>query len=164
MKRSLLPLLGCLLLALAAYAHAYHSSITEMRYDAGQRRIQMSIKVFTDDFEKALSKGQPKPVSLSQGGLPATLLAEDYVRRSISVKTAAGAPLPLQFVGMQQEGDTHWLYCKVLLPRTMAGIKLRNMLLLDVFGDQTNIVNLEAGGKKQSALFKSGSDEELLTW
>ena len=164
MKRSLLLLVTCLLLALAAYAHAYHSSITELRYDAGQRRIQVSIKVFTDDFEKALSKGQPRPVSLSRGGLPAALLAEDYVRRTISVKTPAGVPLPLQFIGMQQEGDTHWLYCKVPLPRTLAGIKLRQAMLLDVFGDQTNIVNLEAGGKKQSALFKAGSEEELLTW
>ena len=36
--------------------------------------------------------------------------------------------------------------------------------LLEQFPDQMNIVNLEAGGKKQSALFREGAEEQQLTW
>ena len=35
-------------------------------------------------------------------------------------------------------------------------------MMLDVFADQMNIVNIEANGQKQSALFRAGHEQELL--
>ncbi len=151
-------------LLLFAPRHAYHASITEMRYNGPQKQLELSIKVFTDDFERALSRGQKAPVRLSTPGpLPSVRTAE-YLRRQLVIKTATGGPLPFQFLGMQAEKDAYWLYCKVALPRTMAGLQIRNAVLLDVFPDQSNILNLEAGGKKQSVLFRAGHEQELVTW
>ena len=52
----LFPLAGA-----APALHAYHSTITELRYNAAKKQLEVSVKVFTDDFEKALSQGQPTP-------------------------------------------------------------------------------------------------------
>ena len=151
-------------LLLFAPSHAYHASITEMRYNGPQKQLEISIKVFTDDFEKALSRGQKAPVRLSTPGpLPSVRTAE-YLRRQLVIKTATGGALPFQFLGMQAEKDAYWLYCKVALPRTMAGLQIRNAVLLDVFPDQSNILNFEAGSKKQSVLFRAGHEQELVTW
>ena len=160
----LLSLVGLLAGFRLAPSHAYHATITELRYNGAQKQLEFSIKVFTDDFEKALSKGQPKAISLSDPGPRPLILASEYVRRHLTVKTAPGRPLPLQVLGMQQEKDAYWLYCKSALPSTLAGIQLRQTMLLDVFPDQQNIVNLEADGKTQSALFRAGHEEELFTW
>ncbi|SFQ74050.1 hypothetical protein SAMN04515668_4084 [Hymenobacter arizonensis] len=155
----LLPLAGA-----APALHAYHSSLTELRYNAAKKQLELSVKVFTDDFEKALSEGQPTPVSLSAAGPRPLALASAYLQRTLKFSTAAGAPLPLQLLGMQAENDGYWLYCKVPLPGPVPSVQLRQGLLLDVFSDQMNIVNIEAGDKKQSVLFRVGHEQELLTW
>ena len=155
----LLPVMGA-----GLALHAYHSTLTELRYNTAKKQLELSVKVFTDDFEKALSEGQPAHVNLSDPGPRPLALASAYVQRTLKFSTPAGAPLPLQVLGMQAEKDGYWLYCKVPLPGPMPSVQLRQAMLLDVFGDQMNIVNFEAGDKKQSALFRAGHEQELLTW
>ena len=154
----LLPLTG------ARPLHAYHSTITELRYNAAKKQLEVAVKVFTDDFEKALSRGQAKPVSLTEPGPRPLVLADAYLKRTLRLSTAAGAPLPLQLLGMQAENDGYWLYCKVALPGPLSAVQLNHVVLLEVFADQMNIVNFEAGAKKQSALFRVGHEHELLKW
>ena len=144
--------------------HAYHSTITELRYNAAKKQLELSVKVFTDDFEKALSQGQPTHVNLTEAGPRPLVLASAYLGRTLQVSTTAGAPLQLQVLGMQAENDGYWFYCKVPLPGPVSGVKLRQAALLDAFSDQMNIVNIEANGQKQSALFRAGHEQEVLSW
>ena len=144
--------------------HAYHSTITELRYNAAKKQLELSVKVFTDDFEKALSQGQPTHVNLTEAGPRPLVLASAYLRRTLQVSTTAGVPLQLQVLGMQAENDGYWFYCKVPLPSPVSGVKLRQAALLDAFSDQMNIVNIEANGQKQSALFRAGHEQEVLSW
>ena len=144
--------------------HAYHSTITELRYNAAKKQLELSVKVFTDDFEKALSQGQPTHVNLTEAGPRPLVLASAYLGRTLQVSTTAGAPLQLQVLGMQAENDGYWFYCKVPLPGPVSGVKLRQAALLDAFSDQMNIVNIEANGQKKSALFRAGHEQEVLSW
>ena len=155
----LFPLAGA-----APALHAYHSTITELRYNAAKKQLELSVKVFTDDFEKALSQGQPTHVNLTEAGPRPLVLASAYLGRTLQVSTTAGAPLQLQVLGMQAENDGYWFYCKVPLPGPVSGVKLRQAALLDAFSDQMNIVNIEANGQKQSALFRAGHEQEVLSW
>ncbi|MBF9219962.1 DUF6702 family protein [Hymenobacter ruricola] len=167
MRYLLAALAAVLLLPLAGAApawHAYHSTITELRHNAAKQQLELSVKVFTDDFEKAISQGQPKPVNLTDAGPRPLALAAAYLQRTLQVRTVAGAALPLQVLGMQPENDGYWLFCKVPLPGPVSGVQLRQAMMLEAFGDEMNIVNLEANGKKQSALFRAGHEQEVLTW
>lgn len=142
--------------------HAYHASILELRLNPETQQVEMSLKVFTDDLEKALSQGQPAPVSLRDQGR-ALPLADRYLRQHLALSLPNGQVLTVQFLGMQAEKDAYWLYAKAPLPRPTAALRLRYTLLLDVFADQMNIVNAEAGAKKTSALLRNGHEEELLS-
>ncbi len=144
--------------------HAYHSTLTELRYNPAKKQLELAVKVFADDFEKAISQGQPKAVSLAEPGPRPLALASAYFQRTLQISTVAGARLPLQVLGIQAESDGYWFYCKVPLPGPVAGIRLRQAVLLDAFADEMNIVNIEANGKKQSALFRAGNEEEVVQW
>jgi hypothetical protein len=144
--------------------HAYHATITELRYNPAKKQLELSVKVFTDDFEKAISQGQPAHVNLTDAGPRPLALSTAYIQRTLQVSTPAGAPLPLQVLGMQAEKDGYWFYCKVPLPGPLPAVKLRQAMMLDVFGDEANIVNIEAGDKRQSALFRAGHEQEVVTW
>lgn len=165
MMRRLSLLIAALCISLLAAAHAYHASIMEVRYNTGKQQLEVSLKVFTDDFEKALSTGQPSSISLYQSPKPqVTALVTALLRRSVAFGTKPGEALPIQFIGIQKETDAHWLYFAVKLAKPVNGIYLRHALLEDTFPDQMNIVNVEANGKKQSALFKDGDESQKLTW
>jgi hypothetical protein len=165
--RRLLAFAGLLLLALTAAAHAYHASIMEARLNPKTRQLEVALKVFTDDLETALSAGQPRHLSLAE--TPAaqlTPLISGYLRRTVVIGTKPGEALPITYVGQQADKDAHWLYFSVPLPAgpPVQRLTLRHRLLLEQFRDQMNIVNLEAGGKKQSALFREGAEEQQLSW
>ena len=160
--RRLLPAVLFLLLPLLAWAHAYHTSLTELRYNPAKKQVEISFKIFTDDLEKALSQGQPSSVHLDEAR--ASMLAAAYVQRCVRVGTRPGEALPIQFLGMQHEQDAYWLYAKVALPHSLSSLYLRQTLLLDLYSDQMNIVNIEAGGQKQSALFRAGNEEQEIKW
>ena len=40
--------------------HDYHVSVTQMQYNASARSFEVSIRIFTDDLEKALSQSHSK--------------------------------------------------------------------------------------------------------
>jgi hypothetical protein len=39
-----------------AHAHDFHTSITRLEYNAKEKTFEVSIRLFTDDLEKGLSK------------------------------------------------------------------------------------------------------------
>lgn len=165
MFRTLLLFSLLLAASLTIGAHTYHASIMEVRYNPGKQQLEVALKVFTDDLEKALSEGQPAPVSLEQTPKPlATQLATALLRKSLQFSARPNETLPLQLLGLQQERDAHWLYFTLKAPRPLTGFGLRHTLLLNQFPDQMNIVNLEAGGKKQSQLFRTGEETQQFTW
>ncbi|RYU79922.1 DUF6702 family protein [Hymenobacter persicinus] len=163
--RRLILLCALLTVALAAAAHAYHASIMDVRYNAQKKQLEVALKVFTDDFEKALSAGQPRSVTFEETPRPqVTALITTLLTRSLAFGTKPGEALPLKFIGFQRESDAHWLYFAVPLAKPVNGIYLRHRLLLDTFADEMNIVNVEANGKKQSALFRDGEESQKLVW
>ena len=164
MRRLCLVFASCLL-SLAALAHAYHASIMEVRYNAPKQQLEIALKVFTDDFEKALSVGQPRPISFEQTPkAQVTQLTTELLRKSLAFGTRPGETLPLQLIGFEKDHEAHWLYLSVKLPKPTTTLLLRHQLLVATFADQMNIVNLDAGGKKQSALFRDGNEEQKLVF
>jgi hypothetical protein len=137
----------------------------DVRYNATKQQLEIALKVFTDDFEKALSVSQPATISLDNSPRPLVMqLTTALLRKSLAFNDKPDAVLPLQLLGLQKENDAHWLYCTIKLPRPLTGFTLRHGLLLDTFPDQMNIVNVEAGGKKQSQLFRSGEETQKFSW
>jgi hypothetical protein len=152
-----------LLPLLALTRHTYHSSILDLRLNP--QKLELALKVFTDDLESALSQGRPQRLSLQDPRAQA--LAEAYLREHLALALpAAGrqpqAPLALQFVGMQAEKDAYWLYAKARLPRATTALWLRNTVMLDQFSDQMNIVNAESGPAKTSELYRAGHEQAVL--
>lgn len=167
--RHLILLLSLLLVlpGVAGTRHAYHTSILELRLNPQKQQVELALKVFTDDFTRALSQGRPKAVDLQQpSALP---LAELYLHQHLKLSIPAGPhqprlPLDVQFMGLQAEKDAYWLYAKVPLPRPTKEILINQGMLLELFSDQMNIVNAEGNGKKISALLRNGHEEEVLNF
>lgn len=167
--RRLVCLLSLLLAlpTLAGSRHAYHSSITELRLNPQQQQVELAIKVFADDLERAISQGRPKTVSLREPlAMP---LVDAYLHQHFQLNLPASnrasrQPLTLKFLGLQPEKDAYWLYAKATLPRPTKELLVHQGMLLELFSDQMNIVNAEGNSKKISELYRNGHEESVLTF
>ena len=166
-RLALVLLLLLVLPALAATRHAYHSSILELKINPEKQQVELALKVFTDDLEKALSQGRPQAVNLRD--ITTLPLAELYLHQHLKLSLPAAPhqprrPLDVQFIGLQPEKDAYWLYAKAPLPHPTTELLLRQEMLLELFSDQMNIVNAEGNGKKISTLLRKGHEEEVLNF
>ncbi|MGI4873139.1 MAG: DUF6702 family protein [Janthinobacterium lividum] len=165
MRHFLLLLTFLVLPALAAPRHAYHTTLMELRLNPDKQQVELALKVFTDDLEKALSKGRPTAVDLhSPMALP---IIELYLHEHIKVSIPAAPrrprlPQEVRFQGMRSENDAYWLFMVVPLIHPTKELLVRETVLLDVYSDQKNIVNAEGNYKKLSALLRNGHEEEFL--
>jgi hypothetical protein len=133
--------------------HAFHTSITEMRYNPKQKTFEISLRVFTDDLEKTLSANNQNKKFVIENTDKNDPFIEQYVRKHFAITTPKNQKLNYQFVGKEKEGDATWIYLEMPVNEAIKGSKIQNDVLIDVFDDQTNIVNIFVNNDKKSYLF-----------
>ena len=133
--------------------HAFHTSITEMRYNPKEKAFEISLRVFTDDLEKTLSANNQNKKFVIENTDKNDPFIEQYVRKHFVVITSKNQKLNYQYVGKEKEGDATWIYLEMPVNESIKGSKIQNDMLIDMFEDQTNIVNIFVNNEKKSFLF-----------
>lgn len=134
-------LLGLFLMT--ANVHPYHVSATEMEYDAKSKRVEISTKIFTDDFENVLTRLYKQKTDLSNPKLKAqmTVLVNKYITTHLSLKTN-DKTLPIKLYGWEIDHEAVYVYTIAEAPSFNAkSITVENKVLYDLFDDQVNIVH-----------------------
>lgn len=141
---------GWLVLALAV--HPLHSTHTELREERGGG-VTLTVRAFTDDLQAA--------VRAAEGGTGDSALAR-YVRRSLRLTSAAGQPVPLEWRGARADGNVTYLSLTTLLPGGLRGVRVQQVMLMERFSDQVNVVQVRTGGGATSLLFLPGQGPKAL--
>jgi hypothetical protein len=155
-----LLLLVCGLLA-AHTRHDFHTSVTRMDFNPTEKSFEISIRVFTDDLERALSddnKGQ-KFTLTDQDKNDAAV--ERYIRKHFALISPQNLKKPYAYIGKEREADATWIYVEIPFKEPLSGFSLQNDVLLDTFDDQTNLVNIKYLAQRKSYIFKK--DEKTMT-
>ncbi|AKQ46238.1 hypothetical protein TH63_12400 [Rufibacter radiotolerans] len=162
-KKALYFALVCaLVLPLSAWAHEFHTSITDAHYNPKTQTYELAVRVFANDLEEALSRRHKTNIRLDRSERVNKLLAE-YLQAHLSISGAKGTKVPQKFLGAQEEADAVWLYLEIPAGKVPSGqLFVQNALLTEVFSDQTNILNLEIAGKKRSVLCRTGDVQKTL--
>lgn len=135
--------------------HAFHTSVTELQYNAKTKSLEISVRVFTDDLQTALTKenGNKKVVLEKNDAFDA------LVQRYISKRFVLISPLKQRraytYVGKEQEKDATWIYLEMPIKESLKGTSILNEVLMETFDDQTNIVNIIYPQEKKSLLFNN---------
>jgi len=115
--------------------------------------------VFVDDFSKAsaaFAVSKRHTAQASNGGQASESPALAYARSAFVVADATGRRLPLAYCGGKRVDDLIWLCFHTGAPRGLAGFRVSNRILFNLYPDQINIVQATYGGKKVSLLFTHG--------
>ncbi|WP_375443945.1 DUF6702 family protein [uncultured Fibrella sp.] len=163
-----LPLLLLLVMAVTLVAfrwHDFHTSLTQMQFEAKSQTVEISIRMFTDDLETALT--HENGGKLVQFGGPAKLdqLLERYVRKHFVVADAQRKPKPYTYVGYEQESDAHWVYIEMPAggPDPFKNIVIKQDILMDVFSDQVNLINIQYQQQKKTVVFRNNQPVQAVS-
>jgi hypothetical protein len=142
-------------LAPAASAHKFHASLAEIDYDATERTVEISARVFADDLEDAIGRKLGKPVRL-ESTPDAERLVFDYVRDNLTLESADARPLALTWVGMEVRVDEVWIYVEAKSPDGLKNAKIGDRVFFELFDDQVNTVNVRDGAARATLVFRRG--------
>ena len=132
--------------------HPLYISVTEMEYNAKDHSLEISCKVFTEDFEKGLAKANNAIVDMYNPGDKAILEKQisAYITSHLQIK-ADGKPLALQYVGHELEEQSTWSYFQVTkMANVPKKIEIFSNLFYEMFDKQINIFHVMAGGTRKS--------------
>jgi hypothetical protein len=144
-------------------AHTFHASLAQVEFNPGAGTIEIAIRLFTDDLEKALSarSGRRIRMDVTPGAGELTLA---YLRDVFELKGADGQPRTLSWVGAEATVNTVWVYVEAKMPEGLGGARLKNQIFFELFGDQVNTVNVKQGGERASLAFQHGDGEKVVEW
>ena len=134
-------------------AHDFHTSLTEMRYNAKAKNFEISLRVFTDDLEKVLSATNQNRKFTLENNDKNNPLVEVYVRKHFVVTNSKNQKLNINYIGREKEGEATWIYLELPVNESINGSKIQNDVLIDMFDDQTNILNIFIQNQKKSYLY-----------
>ncbi len=85
-----------------------------------------------------------------------------YLRDAFEVRNREGETKPLRWVGMEARGGVAWLYFEAEMPEGLAGARLRDEVLFELFARQVNVVDFKWTGGKSDLVFVRGDGERAV--
>ena len=135
--------------------HDFHTSLTEMRYNTKSKTFEISLRAFTDDLQKVLSATNQNKKFVLENSDKNDSFVEAYIKKHFVVTNPKNQKLNINFIGREKEGDATWIYLEIPVNESLNGSKIQNDVLIDMFEDQTNIVNIFMQNQKKSYLFNA---------
>ena len=145
----------------AAAAHKYYTSLAQVEYNAEAKSVEVSLRVFADDLELALTRRTGRAVSLDRTK-DADRLVLDYLRDTFGIRNRGGEAKALKWVGMELRAGVAWLYLEAEMPEGLAGARLRDHVLFELFAEQVNTVSVSYPGARADLVFARGDGERAV--
>lgn len=138
--------------------HRFHVSNSQLEYNQSAQSVEIIVRVFADDFQTAISRHAGREVRLDRledwKDKTKTALIVAYLNDNFVLKTKAGRPVRLTWVGMEGMADMFWIYVEGRMPGGLVGAQLKNRLHCELFDDQVNVVTVKFQGKQAGLMFE----------
>ncbi|MEO6818744.1 MAG: DUF6702 family protein [Ginsengibacter sp.] len=131
--------------------HPFYVSVTEIKENSKDKILEISCKIFTDDFEKTLRMHYPDKIDLLNppDRTVANKLIKDYITKHLSIIIDGKKQVP-EYVGYEKNEEGIESYFQVKNPVIQSRITVINNLLFEYKPEQINIVHVTVRGKRQS--------------
>ncbi|MBL0181811.1 MAG: hypothetical protein IPP96_05730 [Chitinophagaceae bacterium] len=131
--------------------HPIFVSVTEIEHNAKDKTLEISCKIFTDDFEKTLRQQYNTHIDLLNPKEKAAMekLVSDYVLKHLTVK-ADGKLTTLQYLGYEQQEEGIESYYQVNNIPSVKKIEVTDNILFEYKKEQISIIHVIVNGNRKS--------------
>ncbi|HBH05247.1 MAG TPA: hypothetical protein DDX92_01425 [Flavobacteriales bacterium] len=141
--------------------HPHHASVTEIRLNTDRDVLEISLKFFSHDLEKALKKLDGTVLKLGSESLNSDdeETVNQYVLKSLTF-IVDGSLIDLKKVGIESKPDDTHCYYEYEIPDEVNSVIVQNNFLFETFKDQQNIIHFYRDDQKiQSIVFAEKGDQ-----
>ena len=131
--------------------HPFYVSYIEITQDNANKHLQLSVRIFTDDFEKTLEKNYKSNVDLTNpmDKVQTENYINDYIQKHVTIK-ANKKIQALKYVGYEIQEGSAWCYFETENAVTVSTLNVTTDLLHDYINQQINIVHYKIGNKDET--------------
>ncbi|MBA3664860.1 MAG: hypothetical protein H0W61_11725 [Bacteroidetes bacterium] len=132
--------------------HPFYLGVTDLKYNAPQKSLQGTVKLFTNDFEDAIKKVYKVQIDLINGKDKESnnTILKDYLKNHLKIKIN-GKAAALDLIGYENEAEAVWMYVESVNCALPKKIEIENTLLYDQVKSQINIVHCDVKGNTKSS-------------
>ncbi|SHF11079.1 DUF6702 family protein [Pedobacter caeni] len=144
-------MLQVLLISFLHLFHPFYVSVTEITQNSKTKAVQVSVRIFFDDFEKALDHQYKTKVNILKpvDRKKVDQLIADYVQKHLQVK-ANQKSLVLKYIGYEIEEDAAWCYFETAPVAAIKTFDINNNILFEEHESQSNMVHVTVNGSRKS--------------
>jgi hypothetical protein len=131
--------------------HPLHVSTTEIEFNSKEKSLEISCRIFTDDFETVLGKQFKTKVDLNKQTMHTVMdeLVKKYINANLQYKVN-GKNLTATYVGFEKDNEATNIYLEIDNVSSLQSLNLSNSILYDLFDDQMNILHVVKAGTRKS--------------
>jgi len=143
--------MGALFIAVLLNFHAIHITKTEINHNTKHQTLEISTHIFLDDLESSMKINglEIKNIGTSKEPNNADDYLYKYLKKKFNLKKGE-KELTYNWVGKEISSDLQAVYCYLEVEGIDAiqNVAVQNNLLLDLYDDQTNIVETLKNNKR----------------
>jgi len=141
--------------AFTGFLGSYHPifvSVTEIEHDFAEKTLEISCKVFTDDFETTLRKNYNGKIDLLDEKMRTSMnpIVNDYILKHLKL-FVNGKPVALQFLGFEQQEEGIVSFYEVKNIIHVKKVDVVNDLLYEFMPQQMEIIHVTVNGERKSS-------------
>ena len=148
-----------------AVAHKFYVSVTNINYSEKGQAVQITSRVFIDDYEAVLFERYGIETHLATD--LETEMAKTYIEKYLRTKFLVylnGEQKSYNFLGKKYDNDV--MICYLEIPEVgrdyIKSIAVQNEILTDLYEEQQNVVHIKIKGKKKSFVLIKENNKGML--
>ena len=162
--RILLAILVLTGLTLSSFSlHKHYISLTQIEYNEGEKALQITMRFFIDDLEKAVGTRFDKNLALATEDELKN--ANAYIERYLDSKFKLwinGTEQSPNYLGKQYEDDQVFFFLELEKVENIEIIEVQNSVLMEVYEEQQNYIKLSIGEIEKTFILIKANDKEML--
>ncbi|MBP6795383.1 MAG: hypothetical protein KA143_10030 [Saprospiraceae bacterium] len=147
--------------------HDIHISKCEIQFNEETSAFEVATQIYLDDLQKSLTNSGVPDLHLftDKESKDADNQIYSYLSKKLLLEVNDKA-ISGTFIGREQSEDllAIWCYIEFKSIREFNRIKIKYDVLMDIYDDQKNIVNIKAKGKKGYVLLHTKHMEETINY
>jgi hypothetical protein len=131
--------------------HPIYVSVTEIEHNTAEKNLEISCKIFTDDFEKTLRKTYKQKIDLLDNKYKESMeiVVNDYIQKHLKV-IVDGKPVSLKFMGYEQQEEGIISYFQADHIVSVKELSVYNNILYEYKPEQIGILHITVNGERRS--------------
>ena len=132
-------------------AHPVYLSVSEIEFNSTAQTVDISCKLFTDDFEQTLRLKNSGKIDLLDRNRKKEMfpLVEKYIKAHFNIEVN-GKPVPVEFLDFERDDDGIVSFMQGKFTGNPSTVKIFNNLLYEYKTEQMGILHVYVKGKRQS--------------